>query len=186
MTPPPARAWNNRPGVLAILALFWGAEMLLGLLLGAVLIAEGQGMPGWMLALALALAAFLALIGLRLLVLCLRQRRLPDPIIAMESRGLLDRRLSAGPIPWPEIAHVGVLSARGVQVVFELTEPGRARIRQPERLLASINRFVLMPAYTLMPMGTTARPAELADALRAWVNATRPPHNEIGLGADQP
>jgi hypothetical protein len=181
VTLPPARAWNNRPGVLAALALFWGAEMLLGLFLGAVLVIEGRGMPGWMLALAVVLASLLALIGLRLLLLCLRQRRLPNPVVAMDAVGLLDRRLAPAPIAWAEIAHVGVLHVRGTQVVFELTEAGRARIRQPERTLAQLNRRMMLPAYTLMPLGTDARPADLAHSLRAWFNATHP-----GAGADQP
>jgi hypothetical protein len=177
----PARAWNVRRDVLALLAAFWVVEMLLGLFLGAMILVEGHAMPLWMHGVALAAAGLLFLVGLRYAILCLRQRRLSDPVIAMDSHGLLDRRLCPTPIPWPEIVHMGVLHMRGPKVVFDLTAPGRARIRQPERTLARLNRLMLMPAYTLMPMGTTARPAELADAMRAWFNATRP-----AAGADQP
>jgi len=173
-TLPRPRSWSNRPAVLAVLAAFWGAEMLLALLCGAAFLSAGAGLPLWMHALALLFACFLALVGLRLGLLCLFQLRLPNPVLALSAQGLLDRRLSPTPIPWREVTWVAIFRIRGTQVVFELTPAGRARIRQPERLFARLNRAMLMPPYTLMPMGTEARAEELAEAMRAWFDATRP------------
>lgn len=179
---PTPRSWNNRPRLLALLAAFWGAEMLLALACGAAFLSAGDGLPLWMQALVLLFTCFLALVGLRLGLLCLFQLRLPNPVLALSPQGLLDRRLSPTPIPWREVTWVAIFRIRGTQVVFELSPAGRARIRQPEHLFARINRAMLMPAYTLMPMGTEARAEELAEAMRAWFDATRPA--PAGAGAD--
>ena len=61
---PPAQSWTNRPRVLLGLGLFWAGEALVGVGLGVVMVIEGQGMPGWMLGVALFFAVFLAAVGL--------------------------------------------------------------------------------------------------------------------------
>ncbi len=178
---PASRAWVNRPLVLVGMGAFWAAESVFGLFTAAMLVAEGKDMPGWMLAAAVGISLLLMLIGARLAVYCLRQLGAPAPVIGLGPDGLFDRRLADAPIPWGEVAVVDVYYLRSVQVMFDLTPAGNARVRPFERFLARLSRMMLMHGYSVVLMGTDADASDLAAAMRGWFAATRPPP---ALGAD--
>lgn len=179
MTPPipslPILAYRNRPGALLGLGLFWAAEAVLGLALGAVMLAEGRAMPAWMLAVALLLALFLTLVGLHLSIACLRQRGHPDPVLALGPEGFFDRRLCPRTIPWDQVRRVDIYHARGVQVMFDLAPEADAGVRPLPRLLARLNRGVGLAGYSLSLMATDAPDIEIARAMHAWHAWAHPP-----------
>lgn len=175
---PPAQSWTNRPRVLLGLGLFWAGEALLGVGLGVVMVSEGQGMPGWMLGVALFFAVFLAAVGLRLSVWCLRQLGVPGPVLAIGPEGFFDRRLCARTIGWAEVCRVDIYYARGVQVMFDLAPGADALVYWFPRALARLNRVVGLPGYSLPLMGTDADAVAVAKAMHGWHARLR------GAGAD--
>ena len=179
MTPPTLVA-RNRPRALLGQGLFWAGECVLGLVLGAVMLVEGQGMPVWMLAVALLLAAFLAAVGLHLSVWCLRQLGAPDPVLAIGPEGFFDRRLCPQPIPWAQVTRVDIYHARGVQVLFDLAPA--VEVRRLPRLLARLNRSVGLPGYSLSLMATDAQDIDIARAMHGWHAVAHP--QPPALGAD--
>ncbi len=168
------RTWSNRRGALLGLGLFWAALALLGLVLAPVLVAETRGMPAWMSVAGVALALFLAAIGLHLAIFCLRQLGAPAPVLAIGPQGVFDRRLAAETIPWREIRYVGVYRLRGTQVMFELTPEGDAMVHPFGRALARLSRLFLLPGYSVVLMGTDARAEEVAASMQAGFAASRP------------
>ena len=172
---PPTLAFRNRPRALLGQGLFWAGESVLGVALGAVMLVEGRGMPGWMLAIALLLAAFLTAVGLHLSVFCLRQLGAPDPVLALGPEGFFDRRLCPRAIPWDQVTRVDIYHARAVQVMLDLTPAANARVRRLPRLLARLNRGVGLPGYSLSLMATDAQDIDIARAMHGWHAAAHPP-----------
>jgi hypothetical protein len=179
---PPAVTFRNRPRALLALGLFWAGESLLGFGLGAVLLAEARTMPAWILALGVLMALFLAIVGLHLSVLCLRQLGSPDPVLALGPEGYFDRRLCPHPIAWHLVSRVVVYHARGVQVAFELAPAADAGVRRLPRLLARLNRSVGLPGYSLSLMATDAQDIDIARAMHGWHAVAHP--QPPALGAD--
>ncbi len=170
---PPAQSWTNRPRVLLGLGLFWAGEAALGLGLGVVMVIEGQGMPRWMLAVALFFAAFLAAVGLRLSVWCLGQLGVAGTVLAIGPAGYFDRRLCPRTIPWEAVSRVDIYYAKGVQVMFDLAGPANARMRRFPRALARLNRAAGLPGYSVSLMGTDADAVAVAKAMHGWHAAAR-------------
>lgn len=167
------QSWSKRNGRLVASGLFWAVECALGLGLGAILVAEGRGMPGWLFALAMATAVGLAAIGLRLSVYCLRQLGDPEPTIVIGPEGLFDRRLSASTIPWAEIVRLEVYHSRTTQVMFDLSPQGDALIHPFERALARLARCFLLPGYSMVLIGTDADVEDVVVAMRRYAVAAR-------------
>jgi hypothetical protein len=161
-----------------VLSLFWLAS-------ASMFVEAADAFPGWAVALALAVCALLALVGVHMAYEALRQVGAPAPALGLGPEGLLDRRLASSPIPWAEIERLNIAHFHTTRVRFELSAAGEARVRPAMRLLARLGRALRTPSYSvsLMALGRVDR--EVAEAVQAWHAAMRPPKGSDRAGADQ-
>lgn len=146
----------NRPLLPRLLLLFWVAEIAVGVLFAAAgyeLLGPSENGG----------AAVLILMGLVLVVAgivmaghCWRIARLSGIAIEMSEAGLMDRRLSARPIPWEAISWKVIFNGRSYALQRDVTEPARsaAGIGWPARALGLFSRMLRQPEFNVATLGT--------------------------------
>ena len=146
----------NRPLLPRLLVLFWVAEIAVGLLFAAAgyeLLGPSENGG----------AAVLILMGLVLVVAgivmaghCWRIASLSGNAIEMTEEGLMDRRLSARPIPWDAISWKVIFNGRSYSLQMDVTEPARsaAGIAWPARALGLFSRLLRQPEFNVASLGT--------------------------------
>jgi hypothetical protein len=134
---------------------FWSAEALFGAaLVIAFALGQFEGAISYVIPV---LAIFLFAIGAAYVRYCIRELCAEGPAIVIGPGGLHDRRISAKPIPWPDIGRVEVIrySRGGVSVMFDIV-PARAEsygIYAGPRFKSHINRGLGFPSYDLIRVG---------------------------------
>jgi membrane protein implicated in regulation of membrane protease activity len=171
---PAARSWQARRWALLlhlvvwpVLLLFWGA-------VASMMVEAAPALPGWVVALSLVACGFMGLVSLHQGWEALRRLAAPEPGLAVGPDGLLDRQLAAVPIPCGEIERLNIAQFHTTRVRLELTAAGEARVRPVIRLLARLGRAVGTPSYGVSLLGLGAVDREVAAAVQAWFDATRP------------
>jgi hypothetical protein len=154
---------------------FWGAEAVFG---AALVIAFALGQFDGAISYVIpVLAIFLFALGAVYVRYCIRELRAEGPAIVIGPGGLHDRRISAKPVPWADIARVEVVrSAKGmVSVMFEIVPAGEARagIYGGPRFKSRINRAFGFPGYDLIRVGNDAS----AEGLIAAIQPFKPVRN---------
>jgi len=170
---PPARSWTPRRWALLLHGLIWPVLALFWVGAASMMVEAAYAMPGWALALSLAVCAFMGLVCLHLGWEALRRLGAPSPGLAVGPEGLLDRQLSASPIPWGEIARLKIAHFHTTRARLELSPAGEARVRPVMRRLARLGRAVGTPSYGVSLLGLGAVDREVAEAVQAWFDATR-------------
>jgi hypothetical protein len=174
MTQPPARSWTARRWALTVHAVIWPMLSLFWLAAASMFLEAAHAFPGLAVALALAVCGFMVLLGGHMAYEALRQMTVPAPALAVGPDGLLDRRLAREPIPWHEIERLNIARFHTSRVRLELSAAGEARVRPVMRLLARLGRALGTPSYGVGLMGLGAVDRDVAEAVQAWFDATRP------------
>jgi len=172
---PATVAFQRRRWALYANLAFWGAEAAFG---AAMVIAFALGQfEGAISYVIPVLAIFLFALGAVYVRYCIRELRAEGPAIVIGPDGLHDRRISAKPVPWPDIARVQVVrSAKGmVSVMFEIVPAGeeRAGIHRGPRFKSRINRALGFPGYDLIRVGNDSS----VDGLIAAIQPFKPVRN---------
>ena len=146
----------NRPMLPRLLLLFWVAEIAVGLLFAAAgyeLLGPSENGGAVVLIL---MGLVLTLAGIIMAGHCWRIASLPGNAIEMTEAGLLDRRLSANPIPWDDISWKVIFNGRSYAVQMDVAEPTRsaAAIAWPARALGLFSRMLRQPEFTVAALGT--------------------------------
>lgn len=171
---PPARSWTARRWALLLHVLFWPALLLFWLGVASMMVEVADALPGWAVALSLAVCALLGLVCGHMAYEALRLLAVPGRTLALGPDGLLDRRLAATPIPWSEIERLNIAHFHTTRVRFALSAAGAARLRPVMRRLARLGRMLGTPSYGVGLMGFGPVDREVAEAVQAWFDATRP------------
>ena len=146
----------NRPMLPRLLLLFWVAEIAVGLLFAMA----GYGLLGPSenggAAILILMGLVLTLAGIVMAGHCWRIARLSGNAIEMTDAGLMDRRLSARPIPWDAISWKVIFNGRSYAVQMDVAEPARsaAGISWPSRALGLFSRLLRQPEFNVAALGT--------------------------------
>lgn len=163
----------NRPLLPRLLLLFWVAEIAVGVLFAAAgyeLLGPSENGG----------AAVLILMGLVLVVAgvvmaghCWRIARLSGNAIEMSEAGLMDRRLSARPIPWEAISWKVIFNGRSYALQMDVTEPARsaAGIGWPARALGLFSRMLRQPEFNVATLGTGLSADDLGKRMAGFKDA---------------
>jgi hypothetical protein len=146
----------NRPMLPRLLLLFWVAEIAVGVLFAAA----GYGLlgpdeNGGAIVLIL-MGTVLALAGVVMAGHCWQAARVSGNAIEMTEAGLMDRRLSARPIPWEAISWKVIFNGRSYALQIDVAEPARseAGISWPARALGLFSRLFRQPEFNVAALGT--------------------------------
>lgn len=146
----------NRPLVARLLLLFWVAEIAVGVLFalagyGLLRPSENGGA-----AVLIIMGVVLCLAGMVMVGHCWRIANLVGNAIELTDAGLLDRRLSANPIPWDTISWKVIFNGRSYSLQMNIAEPVRsaAGIAWPARALGLLSRVLRQPEFAIASLGT--------------------------------
>jgi hypothetical protein len=146
----------NRPLVARLLLLFWVAEIAVGVLFalagyGLLRPSENGGA-----AVLIIMGVVLCLAGMVMVGHCWRIANLVGNAIELTDAGLLDRRLSANPIPWDTISWKVIFNGRSYSLQMNIAEPARsaAGIAWPARALGLLSRVLRQPEFAIASLGT--------------------------------
>jgi hypothetical protein len=146
----------NRPLVARLLLLFWVAEIAVGVLFalagyGLLRPSENGGA-----AVLIIMGVVLCLAGMVMVGHCWRIANLVGNAIELTDAGLLDRRLSANPIPWDTISWKVIFNGRSYSLQMNIAEPARsaAVIAWPARALGLLSRVLRQPEFAIASLGT--------------------------------
>jgi hypothetical protein len=146
----------NRPLVARLLLLFWVAEIAVGVLFalagyGLLRPSENGGA-----AVLIIMGVVLCLAGMVMVGHCWRIANLVGNAIELTDAGLLDRRLSANPIPWDTISWKVIFNGRSYALQMDVAEPARsaAKIAWPARALGLFSRMLRQPEFNVAALGT--------------------------------
>lgn len=146
----------NRPLVARLLLLFWVAEIAVGVLFalagyGLLRPSENGGA-----AVLIIMGVVLCLAGMVIVGHCWRIAKLVGNAIELTDAGLLDRRLSANPIPWDTISWKVIFNGRSYSLQMNIAEPARsaAGIAWPARALGLLSRVLRQPEFAIASLGT--------------------------------
>jgi hypothetical protein len=98
----------------------------------------------------------LCLAGMVMVGHCWRIANLVGNAIELTDAGLLDRRLSANPIPWDTISWKVIFNGRSYSLQMNIAEPARsaAGIAWPARALGLLSRVLRQPEFAIASLGT--------------------------------
>jgi len=146
----------NRPLVARLLLLFWVAEIAVGVLFalagyGLLRPSENGGA-----AVLIIMGVVLCLAGIVMVGHCWRIVNIVGNAIELTDAGLLDRRLSANPIPWDTISWKVIFNGRSYSLQMNIAEPARsaAGIAWPARALGLLSRVLRQPEFAIASLGT--------------------------------
>ncbi|MCA3562540.1 MAG: hypothetical protein IOC82_16100 [Aestuariivirga sp.] len=160
----------NRPILPRLLLLFWVAEIAVGVLFAVA----GYGLLGPS---GNGGAAVLILMGLVLAVAgavmaghCWRSARLTGNAIEMTEAGLMDRRLSAHPIPWEAISWKVIFNGRSYALQMDVAEPAQsaAQIAWSARALGLFSRLLRQPEFNVAALGTGLSAHDIGQRMAAF------------------
>lgn len=146
----------NRPLIARLLLLFWVAEIAVGVLF----VVAGYGLlrpnENGGAAVLIIMGVVLCLAGAIMVGHCWRIATLSGNAIELTDTGLLDRRLSAGPIPWDAIAWKVIFNGRSYSLQMNIAEPARsaAGIAWPARALGLLSKLLRQPEFVIAALGT--------------------------------
>ena len=160
----------NRPTLPRLLLLFWGAEIAVGLLFAAAgyeLLGPAENGGAAVLIL---MGLVLTLAGIVMAGHCWRIAFLSGNAIEMTEAGLLDRRLSARPIPWAAITWKVIFNGRSYALQMDVAEPARsaAQISWPAHALGLFTRLLRQPEFTVAALGTGLSAHDLGQRMAAF------------------
>jgi hypothetical protein len=146
----------NRPLIARLLLLFWVAEIAVGVLFavagyGLLRPSENGGA-----AVLIIMGVVLCLAGVVMAAHCWRIATLSGNAIELTEAGLLDRRLSARPIPWDTISWKVIFNGRSYSLQMNIAEPARsvAAIAWPARALGLLSTMLRQPEFAIAALGT--------------------------------
>jgi hypothetical protein len=163
----------NRPLLPRLLLLFWVAEIAVGLLFGAAgyeLLGPSENGGAVVLML---MGLVLVLAGVVMAGHCWRIASLSGNAIEMTEAGLMDRRLSAHPIPWEAIAWKVIFNGRSYALQMDVAEPARsaAAIGWPSRALGLFSRMLRQPELNVATLGTGLSAEDIGKRMAAFKQA---------------
>ncbi|WP_290542037.1 hypothetical protein [Aestuariivirga sp.] len=160
----------NRPLLPRLLLLFWVAEIAVGLLFAAagyeLLGQAGNGGA----AVLMLMGVVLAVVGAVMAGHCWRSARLAGNAIEMTGAGLMDRRLSAHPIPWEAVSWKVIFNGRSYALQMDIAEPARsaAAIAWPARALGVFSRMLRQPEFNVAALGTAMTAEEIGKRMAGF------------------
>lgn len=172
---------ENRSSWARILAVFWVAEVVLGLAFTAAG-ASWIGVEQPVLVAAILIGGLLlAAIGVPMAAGSRRIARLPGSAVEMSEDGFRDRRIAEVVTPWQAIAWKIVFNGRSYSLQFDVAEPYRnaLRLHWDQRLLAFLNRALGYPEFTVVTLGT----GHGVDELGRLMFQFRPPKPDVARAA---
>jgi hypothetical protein len=160
----------NRPVVPRLLLLFWVAEIAVGLLFAAAgyqLLRPGENGGAAVLML---MGVVLVAAGLVMAGHCWRIASLRGNAIEMTEAGLLDRRLSASPIPWEAISWKVIFNGRAYSLQMNIAGSTRStlNIAWPARALGLFSRMLRHPEFTVASLGTGLSAHDIGQRMAAF------------------
>jgi len=160
----------NRPTLPRLLLLFWVAEIAVGLLF----VAAGYEVLGPSenggAAVLMLMGLLLTLSGIIMVGHCWRIARLAGNAIELTDAGLLDRRLSAHPLPWDAISWKVIFNGRSYAVQMDVSEPARsaAEIAWPARALGLFSRMLRQPEFNVASLGTGLSAHDIGERMSSF------------------
>jgi len=160
----------NRSMLPRLLLLFWLAEIAVGLLF----VVAGYGLLGPAenggAAVLILMGLVLTLAGIIMVGHCWRIASLAGNAIELTDAGLLDRRLSAHPIPWDAITWKVIFNGRSYAVQMDVSEPTRsaAHITWPARALGLFSRILRQPEFNVAALGTGLSAHDIGQRIAAF------------------
>ena len=146
----------NQPLIARLLLLFWLAEIGVGVLFvvagyGLLRPSENGGA-----ATLIIMGVVLCLAGVVMAAHCWGIAKLTGNTIELTEFGLLDRRLSASPIPWEAISWKVIFNGRSYSLQMNIAEPERSKagIAWSARALGLISRVLRQPEFAIAALGT--------------------------------
>ena len=112
----------------------------------------------------------LVLAGIVMAGHCWRIASLTGNAIEMTEAGLMDRRLSARPIPWEAISWKVIFNGRSYALQMDVAEPARsaAGIGWPSRALGLFSRMLRQPEFNMAVMGTGLSADDIGQRIAAF------------------
>lgn len=149
-----------------ILAIFWLAEAVFGLVLGGMGIAWIGQEDGFVVAGLIGASAFLVFIGVLMCGASWSVVQISGPVIVKDKTGFLDRRISDQVIPWKAMRWGVFATGRGATSLLFRTDPAISlKVKWPLRLMGRLNALFRYPPHTVLTLGTGKSVQELADMI---------------------